>query len=214
MSTYSGNNTQSNKLIVLNSRHLDESKNPIPPHFTKSEKGEDGLWSEIGQCTGFKARLVKVSPETKEYKSKDGKTVDTKEMVKLLFASEDSEESYLLSLTYRMASRDLFNSILNLETFDGLDVSAFRNKKGYEKFSLKQNGEYVPGKYTYEEFKAKIKMVEIRKKLESDPTDLNDMLKLELKGVNDKIAKANSGASPAATSKVEVEEDDESSIPF
>ncbi len=208
MSLYNGGSQQSGKLVVLNTKHLSPAKEPIDPHFVAMEKNAEGKWEEVGTYRNLKAKLVKVTPETKEYK-KDGKVVDEKEMVKLLFASEDSDESYLLSLTYRMASRDFFNSLLGLETYDGLEISYYRNKKGFEKLSLKQGGEWVEGKFTYDELKEKIKYVEIRKKMESDPSELNDFLREELKTLNEKISQTPKTEPAHATNSSPAVNDDE-----
>lgn len=213
MSTYSGNNTQSRgPLIVLNSKHMDEDKNDIAPHFVKSEKQPNGNWEVIGQCTGFTGRLIRVSPEVKEIK-KDGKVVGTKEMVKLLVASDDSDETYLLSLTYRISTRDLFNTILNIEdTAAPIDVSYTRNKGGFEKFWLKQNGKNIHGKYPYEELAAKVKKLVVNKQNITDSGELNDFLRDELKAFNERLSKAPAPA-PVKQEYKQVEQD-EDEIPF
>lgn len=213
MSTYSGSNKSTGPLIVLNSKHMDEKKNPLNPHFTKSAKQEDGTWKVIGECTGFTGRLTRVSPETKEIKGPDGKIIATKDMVKLLFQSDDSDESYLLSLTYRIASRDLFNSILNLTDLESpVDISYNRNKNGYEKFWLNQNGSAVWGKHPYEELKEKIKMVTVNKVKQADNTEIDTFFADELRAFNESLSKS---PLPAKQEYKNVsDEDEDSKVPF
>ncbi len=217
MSTYSGSNKSTGPLIVLNSKHMDEKKAPLVPHFTKSAKQEDGTWKVIGDCTGFTGKLVRVSPETKTIKDDKGKITAVKEMVKLLFQSDDSDESYLLSLTYRIASRDLFNSILNLEDLETpIDISYSRNKNGYEKFWLNQNGSAVWGKYPYEDLKAKIKMETKKGITTADNEELDAFFVEKLKEFNEKLAKvpASAPAPKQEYKNVASSEEDSQEIPF
>lgn len=215
MRIYNNNNQNSGKLIVLNSVHQDREKNQLVPHFTESEKQPDGSWQVVRAETplkGFGGDLIRVTPEVKEFK-KDGKVVDTKESVKLLFKS--GEESYLLSLTWRMASRNLFNNLLGLERFDNLKISYWRGTSGFENLSLYQNDVLVRnGLLTNDEMKEKIDKVMIKGKETSDTYRLNQYLKEELVKLNDEIAAQKPVAPSAPAAAPKVESDEESEIPF
>jgi hypothetical protein len=194
-----GNNNTGKKLIVLNAIHMDKDKNKVVPHFTEMEKVDD-KWETVRAETplkGFSGTLIRVTPETKEFKDPTGKVIDTKESVKLLF--DGGEENYLLSLTWRMASRNLFNSLLGMEKFDNLNISYYRNPSGYETFCLRQNDKIVKvGLLTNDEVKAKIKKVMLKGKETSDTYDLNEFLKGKLIELNEEIS-----AAPAAETPVE-----------
>lgn len=214
-----GNNNTGKKLIVLNAIHMDKDKNKVVPHFTEMEKLDDKWETVRGETPlkGFSGTLVRVTPETKEFKDAAGKVIDVKESVKLLF--DGGEENYLLSLTWRMASRNLFNNLLGLETFDNLNISYYRNPAGYETFSLRQNDEIVKtGLLTNDEVKEKIKKVMLKGKETSDTYDLNEFLKAKLIELNDELSAAPKAETPAPVAekpkaaKKKVEDDSE--IPF
>lgn len=216
MRHYTTNSTNNGKLIVLNTVHQIKNKETgevtqVKPYFSESEK-VDGKWSVLKTekpLESFTADLTRVTLETHEIKKGD-KVIDTKESVKLLFRSPDDSESYLLSLTWRMATRNLFNTLLGLQSFDNITISYWRNTAGYETFSVKQNGvPFKDGLLSFDEVKEKIKKVMFKGKEQTDTTELEAYLKDKLVELNEEIAAAPKSApveKPAASAEQAEEE--------
>jgi len=81
----------------------------------------------MGQYDRFSGNLKRIVPKVKEYK-KEGKVIDAKDVVAIFL--EDGEDTYMLELTYKISTRNLFNRFLNLNTFENLEISYWRDDKG------------------------------------------------------------------------------------
>ncbi len=178
------NNNEQGELIVLNLKTVDENRVPIEPRFDVLRKNpESGKFEKTGAETSFSGRLKSVQTKVSEYK-KDGKVVESKEKVDLYVA--DGDETYLLSLNYNIASRGLFNRILNLESFENLEINCWRDKNNYNVLTLRQNGQSVKGKYTRDDVPA-AKEVKLRGQVVRDYQEIDDFFKENLVEFGDNI---------------------------
>jgi hypothetical protein len=140
-----------NELVFLNLKHQDEAKQPIKPYFEVVRKNEEGLLKPSGeQPDTIEGRLKHIDSKAREF-TRGGKKETGPEKATLYIADDASGETYALSLNYNIASRGLFNRVLNLDGGDNTRFSCWRDKEGWVVLSLKQNGENVKYKYAKEE---------------------------------------------------------------
>lgn len=143
MALTNGKYQNSGNLIFLSPRStklVDGKQVKIEPHFEISRIGEDGKIKQTDQtATEITGDLIKI-----ELKERIFKDVPTKHAILYI---KDGEETYYLDLTYRLATRSLFNSLLNLKNPKGIVISYYESKKGYESFALRQNDELLKWKH-------------------------------------------------------------------
>lgn len=201
-----------NAKIYLNAKHVQDKK-PIDPHFERKAKNpETGKYETIERPTWVSGTLTRVFPKDSVF-IQDGKEKKVK-MVDVEI--KDGDDTYVLSLNYRRATRDLFNKLITLESFDNIKISYTRNKKSFDTMYLDQNGQSVrDGFLTYDEMKAKTtKYLDGNDEEQTNYNELNKFLQGKLEELNVEIT----GVATAASSpekegaKAEVEEDD--SLPF
>lgn len=208
MALSNGNNRQDGSVKFLTYRTTDKNKVEIEPCFETSEK-VDGVWTVTGTFTRFSGNLEKVTPLTKEFK-KDGKVIDTKEIVE--FRVRDGDELYIISFTYRVATRMLFNATLNLESFEDIEISASRNKE-WDNLWLKQGGKNVRGRYVKEDLPA-VEEVTVGKKLIRSYDPVNTFFRDELEKLGEKIGKTPKREVASKVEPTVSESNDDQEIPF
>lgn len=145
-----GNNNQNQstrKLLILKLKGKDANDQPLVPNmFQVSEKGEDGKWVARAELQPrVSGNLTRVELGEGEYQKKKYGTV------KLYLEDPAADELYLLDLRYNQLSRNLFNSLSNLTSFNDLSISNYSTKskkdgKEYANVSLWQGKNMVKGK--------------------------------------------------------------------
>lgn len=140
-------NQSTRKLLILKLKSKDANDQPIVPNmFQVSEKGEDGKWTARPELQArVSGNLVRVELGEGEYQKKKYGTV------KLYLEDPAADEMYLLDLRYNQLSRNLFNSLANLTSFNDLSISNYSTKskkdgKEYANISLWQGKNMVKGK--------------------------------------------------------------------
>lgn len=202
------NNEDRGDLIILEFKTSDADKKPIKPEFSIRRKNvETGRYEAQGSVYEFTGNLKTIVTKVKEYK-KDGKIIDSKEVVDLYF--QDGEETYLVPFSYRIASRSFFNRILNLTSGDNLKVLCFRDDRGYEVVVLYQNGTIVKGKYSREELPKPQEFVR-KGKTERIYDEVDAFMKAKLEELNTKLR---SGGHSEPAAKSTSKEDDGDDIGF
>lgn len=201
------NNEDRGDLIILEFKTSDADKKPIKPEFSIRRKNpETGKYEPQGSVYEFTGNLKTVVTKVKEYK-KDGKIIDSKEVVDLYF--QDGEETYLVPFSYRIASRSFFNRLLNLTSGENLKVLCFRDDRGYEVVVLYQNGTIVKGKYSRDELPKPQEFVR-KGKTERIYDEVDAFMKAKLDELGSKIKPGHSQKEVSAPSK----EDDGDDIGF
>lgn len=202
------NNEDRGDLIILEFKTSDADKKPIKPEFSiRRKNAETGRYEAQGSVYEFTGNLKTIVTKVKEYK-KDGKIIDSKEVVDLYF--QDGEETYLVPFSYRIASRSFFNRILNLTSGDNLKVLCFRDDRGYEVVVLYQNGTIVKGKYSREELPKPQEFVR-KGKTERIYDEVDAFMKAKLEELNTKLR---SGGHSEPAAKSPSKEDDGDDIGF
>lgn len=137
-----GNN---NKLIILKLSRKDKDNGLT--YFKVTEKNSEGKWEESTNTSvsDVGGTVTKVEVKREEYKGKPYEKY-------LVYLQDDSvNETYLLDLRLNNATRGLFNSLLNLETYENIVIEYAENKKGFETLYVKQNGEVVDWKFSLDQ---------------------------------------------------------------
>lgn len=151
MGLSTGNGTFSGPLVFLNPRSKNKEGDKVAPHFEIARVGEDKkIHKTEDTCTQVNGNLLRPKFSVRDFEGTPAKHFT------LYF--EDNEpvegkpqETYSLDLTYRIATRSLFNALISLESPDDVSVSIYESKKGYEALSLwqgpKGSAKMVPWKY-------------------------------------------------------------------
>lgn len=175
------NSDQSNStLIFLSPRTKDEKGEKADPHFLIRKK-VDGEWVQAGSVDRFSGNLSKI--ESKEIPLKKGGKM---ELITVTVEDPETEEKYVADFGFKVATRGLFNRLINLETFENIEISYWENDKGYDVLSLRQNNEPVKAKYTKEEI-PQVQEVKLRGETVRDYILVDTFYKEELAALNDKI---------------------------
>lgn len=176
----SNGNAFNGDLIFLNMRSQDKDGNKIAPHFqiAKASPGAPGERSKIlptGEtATKVSGNLLRPRFTTREYKGVDNKHV--------ILYLKDGDETYSIDCTYRISTRALFNAILSLTDPDGVEISVYESKKGYEALSLWQNRQLVPWKFDGRKGEIPEAItVMFKGKEQHDYTPIDDFFEAELK---------------------------------
>lgn len=130
------------KLYVLKPVNKDEKKNKVEPHFEVSEKN-NGKWEVTRKETRVSGDLFKVELRESEYEGIKYKSV----VLGFRDTSSSVKETYLVDLRFNIASRNLFNMLASLKSFDNLSLSYYQADNGYDRFSLRQGEKLVNWKY-------------------------------------------------------------------
>lgn len=197
-----------NELIILKLKTADAEKRPVPVHFEISKK-VDGKWGAVGDTKDVSGDITKIELYTREWEG-----VETP-LVKIFIEDAEAKETYLLDLRYNMLSRNLFNTLLSLTSFEGVSIGVYERKKEEKTFpavSVKQDGKLVNWKYKIDEL-PKVETVRVGKKDITNFDNLNDFFIEELKKLSELVkgAPAPVAKKPAAPAP-EPEEGEE--IPF
>ena len=130
---------------------------------------------------------------------------------KLYLKDNSVKELYVLTTSFRMDSRSLFNGLLNLKLNDPITISIYANKKGYITYSLKQNGTRVDWKYTLDELPQPTS-VPFRGKTMTDYSVVDDFFEKELNELSSTLFGTKKSEPVKTESTKETKEDQ--SVPF
>jgi hypothetical protein len=150
------NNQDNGKLLVLRIQNKTTDlktgvETPLSPHQFEISEKIDGKWTVRPELESrVSGNLSKIQIEEKEYEGNPYKAF------KFYLNDSETNETYLLDLRSTMVSRNLFNSLLALETFDGLQISLYnktskKDGKDYTNVSLWQGENMVKGKFSLDE---------------------------------------------------------------
>ncbi len=219
------NNTRqfNGNLIFLDAYSKDKDGNRVKSHFSVSRVGADGKIARTEETIpAITGSLFKIDIKMRETKGGPSK--------KVILYVRDGEESYAVNLTFRMSTRSLFNCLASLETYNNLAIEIYDNKRGYESFSLQQNGNKVDWKHKLEEQPEPVEVM-FKGKPMRDYTPVDDMFEAELQAIAKKLGGGKSeapasAAKPAAApqketsvaatkgAKAPASEEDDGSVPF
>jgi hypothetical protein len=182
------------KLLVFRLKNKDENSVELVPNlFQVSEKVNEEWTPKEDMVPNVSGNLTKVELDTKEYKGEPYK------VVKLFLQDEDAKETYLIDLRYGRLTRNLFNSLLALETFDNLEISNYAKEskidgKTYSNISLWQRAEgaekgtLIKGKFTLADIPAAEEIKDRKGKvIKRNYEEVDDFFETHLKEFADKV---------------------------
>ncbi len=210
MALSNGNGSFSGPLIFLNARSKDAKGNKVDPHFEIARVGEDKKIHKTEEtCTRVSGNLLRPQFKTRPYEGQDVKHVVlyVQDKDKLDGGGAPAPETYSVDLTYRIASRSLFNAILSLTDPENISISIYENKGGYEALSLWQgadadgkNGVLVPWKFDGRkgEIPEAIEGPVFKGRKQFDYTPVDEFFEEQLKSWADMVFGPEKGKSAAA----------------
>lgn len=174
------------------------------PYFEIKAKDDSGKYVIVGAISDkikyLGGALIGLKNKTFKYEGKDIESTTA------TFVDKAKDEAYLLTISQGYLGRNILNSILNLKTFEGLELGLYVSKpkegqaKGFHSVALRQNGVLIYGKFKMEEL-PKINKVKVGKDVHSDATEINAFYTKhieEFAKVVQAAAPATSAAAPAA----------------
>lgn len=193
------NNSKNNNgtLVFLSPRSKNAKGEKVTPYFEIARIDSDKKIKKTDEtATQVSGDLLRPVFKTTEYNGSPVKHVA------LMFADKDAKETYYTDLTYRIATRGVFNALLSVTDPTGLSLSIYESKSGYEAMSLWQNDKLVPWKYKKEEIPDAI-VVKFKGKDQHDFTPVDDFYEAKLKEWAETLfgpEKAKTGTSAATPS--------------
>lgn len=182
------------KLLILKLKAKDEAgKLLVPNMFQVSEKGEDGKWAPRAELQPrVSGNLTRVELGEGEWQGAKYGTV------KLYLEDPAADEMYLLDLRYNQLSRNLFNSLVSLNSFDNLSISNYSTKskkdgKEYANISLWQGDNMVKGKTDFAALPQPevIKHPKTQAVISRDFSEVDNFFKPQLEELSTRVSAAN-----------------------
>lgn len=178
MSLSNNNNGQPSNLLILKPvSKVDGEK--VKPYFEIS-KSENNKWvvqddQSINNVTG---NLYKIEAYEEEYKG------DKYYRVRIYL--KDADESYIVPCRMNIATRSLFNSLFNLNSFENISIRYYQTKSGYDAFYVSQNEEKVTWKYENDQLPA-AQEVTFKGKTIRDFSDVDKFFVDKINELNDRV---------------------------
>lgn len=210
------NSEQNSNLVFLTPKGKVGGKEIDPVFYAR--KKIDGKYEDIKPESAFSGTLVKIEHKVAT------PPAPAQPFDLIVYTVDDEENRYICEFTFKNATRSLFNRTLSLESFEGLEISYFRNDAGFENLGLTQNKQRLKAKYEKGEYPevTVITNPKTGKEVSKDYEEVNTFFKEKMIELGEKLK----GVTPKAATPVQkpqVVEDqevptgmdeDDSSIPF
>lgn len=220
MALNKGNSMYGDKpLIIVRTSTRDESKKEVSPFFCTSRKNEEGKYIRDSETfSGIAGDLISLWVENVEWEDQKSK------VAKLVLSDESAGELYLMDLRFNMLNRGIFNSILSLNSTEGISIDLYTNNKGYASSIVKQNGERVSWKHDFSDLPKPEKIInpKTQQVVLTDYTDIDNFFEeglsklAEALNIVPKKSKKMGDSSPASSKSGsgDVEGVEDEDIPF
>ena len=190
-------------LVFLSPRGKKDGKEIEPQFFIRRKVGDK--YQEDGSTDRFSGTLSKIQHKTVAMVAPAAPL----EVISITLDDAQENERYIAEFTFKVPTRSLFNRILNLQKFDNVEISYFRNKDGWEAFALRQDGQTITAKY--EKGDPAIPEVEVTKKKngteDKDYFEVNKFFQEKMVEFGQAIERVNSGSSKQEAVKSNQDED-------
>lgn len=144
------NYSENTKLYILKIKRKDADQKPVKPFFAVSVKDETGKFKVDNNLATdtVSGNLTKIELDKKEW---EGKEYD---VIKVYL--KDDGEMYLLDLRFDNLTRQMFNALLGLKSFENVKISLYETRsektgKTYPNVSVKQGGQRADWKFSREQ---------------------------------------------------------------
>lgn len=138
-------------------------------------------WESIEDVNCIQWYLTKIIQDSYEH---EGKKI---ECIKVYFSEWD--DILILNTWFNNISRTIVNSLASVETYGYLKILLYINKEGYKSVYITDDWEQLKWKYSREELKPKVRMLEKAnwEKI-ADTTELDDFFKSVILEINQKLS--------------------------
>jgi hypothetical protein len=197
-------------------------KNLPAPIFEVAERQGDEYVIVDPAATHVSGNIIGINHKETPNPKKPGTTVKSVNLT-----IQDKNEVYFVGVPYSYLGRNILSSLLNLKTFNGIEISLYKskpkadskNKEGFDSAAVRQNGELIYGRFKREEL-PEIKKVKVGDEVHSDATAINaffkahvDELSKVIKAKTPEVSGEPSHSESTPTTPTAGEPDDEN-IPF
>lgn len=161
--------------------------------FVVKKKDDLGKFQEVDRVFDISGNIIKIEPQKTEWQ---GKTIES-----LLVNVVDGDDFYAISFPYGIGTRSLFNALLSLKTFDGIEMGTYMTKpkvdggKSYPAIALRQNGDLIKWKYELKDL-PKVKEITFKGQTMRDYSETDAFFNAQLTELN-KTIKTSKSATPA-----------------
>jgi len=191
---------------IVTQENIDGKKVKVDPYFSINSRGEDDKFHVHEDRPQFvTGNLTKLKLGSFQWEEQDVNTVE--------LYLEDGDEIYNVDLRYNLMSRNIFNSLLSLDSFSEIKLSLYTNKKGYPAVGVEQGGTRADWKYKLEDLPA-VKKVLVGKKEMPDSTELDEFYLGELQVLAEKLDSANPKGEQSETATQDDKFGGDEDIPF
>jgi hypothetical protein len=184
---------RNDNIFFFSQKSKDKDGKKVAPFFEISRPNGDKIEKLEETATEVGGTLIKVKVEEGEWQG--SKTFSAK----LYLKDESRKELYVVNTSFRMDSRSLYNGLINLETYDNVNISTYQTKKLFPAYSIKQNGNRVDWKYKIEELPEPITVMLKGKKV-NDYTPIDEFFVKELNELAARLSGKKSESVPETAS--------------
>jgi hypothetical protein len=162
-----------------------KSKDLPAPHFEVRAKVEGQDKSQVIDTA------TRVSGDLIGIKHREN-SIQNKVITSVTATLKDGNEVYFVSIPYTYLGRNIMNSLCNLKTFDGVELSVYKGKpkepgkEGFDSSAIRQGGELIYGKYEYKDLPA-IPKVKVGSNIFGDSTAIDALFQKEVAELDARI---------------------------
>ena len=202
--------TPDGKLLILKiitKNKVDGKDVVLVPHQFQIREKVDGKWVVRPETTErVGGDLFKIEQDVGEYNNEEY------DILKLYLSDSEAQETYLLDLRLTQDSRQLLNSLDNLENYKDLGISLYKtvskkNGKSYSNISVWQGRDLVKGKVAFGDLPQPEPIKDKAGKIiKYDYTDVDNYFKKILPDLIKRVEAANKGAKKVSVPKAALAE--------
>jgi hypothetical protein len=180
-------------LVFLTPRSKDKEGHKIDPYFSVGRVGADNKIQQTEEKpTLVSGDLVSLDIKEREFTTQAG-AKEKRDEVALYLRDREANETYRVPYGFNISGRGVFNSLVTLKKtgdFGGLQIDYYRNRAGFDAFSVKQRGEKVPWAFKIEELPAAEKITDRKGNvIKTDFSDVDEFFKKHLLEISEMLGK-------------------------
>lgn len=203
-----GNKNNSGTLVTLKPVFKSKDGSYVSPFFRVKRK-IDGEWVEddegVSSVTG---NITRLNIKDAEYNGQEYKDI-------ALFLRDPAEnESYIINFRMNIATRTLFNALVNLDNPENVSISLYTDKKsGYARYALRQNDDLVRWKFELDDL-PDVEEATLKGKTIRDYTDVDNFFVKELEEWAGSVLTDSKQEEKAPVKETVPSDDEDDDIPF